>query len=176
VLAVAILIAVLSAVAPAYASPVSDKQTRLREVQAKLETVGSRVEQAVEYYNQAVAKLETTRHKIKENQRLLTAAERDLAIANRQMAARAQSIYKTPETSFVDIVFAARTFDDLVAQFDLMQRLGNSDVDLVKSVTAYEQDIKDRRIALRADEKVAAQLLEERRAQKRVPSWPQRPP
>jgi cell wall-associated NlpC family hydrolase len=166
VLAVAILIAVLSAVAPAHASPVSDKQTRLREVQAKLETVGSRVEQAVEYYNQAVAKLETTRHKIKENQRLLTAAERDLAIANRQLAARAQSIYKTPATSFVDIVFAARTFDDLVAQFDLMQRLGNGDVDLVRSVTAYEQDIKDRRIALRADEKVAAQLLEERRAQK----------
>jgi cell wall-associated NlpC family hydrolase len=166
VLAVAILVAVLSTAVPAPASPVADKKARLLEVQTKLEKVGVQVEQAVEYYNQAVAKLETTRNKIKENQRLLAAAERNLRIANRQLAARAQSIYKTPETSIADIVFAARSFEDLVVQFDLMQRLGNSDVDLVRSVTAYEQDIKDRRLALAADEKVAVKLLEERRAQK----------
>jgi len=166
VLAVAIMIVVLSAAAPAQASPVSEKKARLREVQAKLEKVGTQVEKAVEHYNQAVAQLDTTRSKITENQRLLTAVERNLAIANRQLTARAQSIYKAPATGFVDVIFAARSFDDLVAQFDLMQRLGNSDVDLVKSVSAYEQDIKDRRIALRADEKAAAKLLEESRAQK----------
>ncbi|HEY5388462.1 MAG TPA: NlpC/P60 family protein [Thermoleophilia bacterium] len=166
VLAIATLIALLGVAAPASASPVSDKKARLREAQATLERVGTQVEKAVEYYNQAVTKFETTRNKIKVNQRLLTVAERNLAIANRQLAARAQSIYKAPETGFVDVVFAARSFDDLVTQFDLMQRLGNSDVDLVRSVTAYEREIKDRRIALRADEKTAAKLLEERRAQK----------
>ena len=165
-LLVVAIVPVLGIANSALGSPVSDKKARLSEVQAKLERVGTQVEKAVEYYNQAVTKLETTRHKIKENQRLLTAAERNLAIANRQLAARAQSIYKAPETGFVDVVFAARTFDDLVAQFDLMQRLGNSDVDLVRSVTAYEREIKDRRIALRADEKTAAKLLEEQRAQK----------
>lgn len=165
-LLVVAIVPVLGIANSALGSPVSDKKARLSEVQAKLERVGTQVEKAVEYYNQAVTKLETTRHKIKENQRLLTAAERNLAIANRQLAARAQSIYKAPETGFVDVVFAARTFDDLVAQFDLMQRLGNSDVDLVRSVTAYEREIKDRRIALRADEKTAAKLLEERRGQK----------
>jgi cell wall-associated NlpC family hydrolase len=165
-LLVVAIVPVLGIANSALASPVSDKKARLSEVQAKLERVGTQVEKAVEYYNQAVTKLETTRHKIKENQRLLTAAERNLAIANRQLAARAQSIYKAPETGFVDVVFAARTFDDLVTQFDLMQRLGNSDVDLVRSVTAYEREIKDRRIALRADEKTAAKLLEEQRAQK----------
>ena len=165
-LAVAILIAVLSAAAPAQASPVSDKKARLREVQAKLEEVGTQVEKAVEYYNQAVTRLDTTRSKITENQRLLTAAERNLAIADRQLTVRAQSIYKVPATGFVDVIFAARSFDDLVAQFDLMQRIGNGDVDLVRSVTAYQQDIKDRRIALRADKQAAAKLLAERRAQK----------
>jgi len=166
VLAIATLIALPGVAAPASASPVSDKKARLREAQAKLERVGTQVEKAVEYYNQAVTKFETTRNKIKVNQRLLAVAERNLAIANRQLAARAQSIYKAPETGFVDVVFAARSFDDLVTQFDLMQRLGNSDVDLVRSVTAYEREIKDRRIALRADEKTAAKLLEEQRAQK----------
>jgi peptidoglycan DL-endopeptidase CwlO len=165
-LAIASLVAVLGAAAPAQASPVSAKKVRLRAVQAKLDKVGTQVEKAVEYYNQAVTKLDSTRSKIAENQRLLAAAERNLAIAKQQLTARAQNIYKAPETGFVDVFFAARSFDDLVTQFDLMQRLGNSDVDLVRSVAAYEQDIKDRRIALRADEKVAAKLLEQRVAQK----------
>jgi cell wall-associated NlpC family hydrolase len=155
---------VLGLATSALASPVSDKKARLREVQARLEKVGTQVEKAVEYYNQAVSVLDATRGKIKENRRLLTAAERNLAIANRQLEGRAQSIYKAPETGFVDVFFSARSFDDLVAQFDLMQRLGNSDVDLVVSISVYEQDIKDRRLALRADETAAAKLVQERRA------------
>jgi len=165
-LLVVAIVPVLGIANSALASPVSDKKARLREVQAQLEKVGTQVEKAVEYYNQAVTRLATTRSKISENQRLLTAAERNLAIANRQLTVRAQSIYKAPATGFVDVIFSARSFDDLVTQFDLMQRLGNSDVDLVRSVTAYEREIKDRRIALRADEKTAAKLLEEQRAQK----------
>jgi len=113
-----------------------------------------------------VAKLETTRDRIRQNQRLLGAAQRQLAIAKRQLSSRAASMYKAPETGFADIVFQARSFNDLVAQLDLMRRLGNSDVDLVKSVAVYERDIQDRRIALQADEKVAIQLLKERRTQK----------
>jgi len=165
-LLVVAIVPVLGIANSALASPVSDKKARLREVQAQLEKVGTQVEKAVEYYNQAVTRLATTRSKISENQRLLTAAERNLAIANRQLTVRAQSIYKAPATGFVDVIFSAHSFDDLVPQFDLMQRIGNGDVDLVRSVTAYEREIKDRRIALRADEKAAAKLLEEQRAQK----------
>ena len=166
VLTIAALGALFGVAEPATASPVSEKKARLREVQAQLDKVGTQIEKAVEYFNQAATRLDATRSKIKENQRLLAAAERNLAIANRQLSARAQSIYKTPATGFVDVVFAARSFDDLVVQFDLMQRLGNGDVDLVRSVTAYEKDIKDRRLALRADEKSALKLLAERRVQK----------
>ena len=59
----------------------------------------------------------------------------------------------------VDVLFAAHSFDDLVTQLNLMERLGNSDVDTVKSIAAYEQDIKDRRVKLDADKKAAAKLV-----------------
>ncbi|HET6494583.1 MAG TPA: NlpC/P60 family protein [Thermoleophilia bacterium] len=151
---------------PAAASPVSHKKARLRAVQATLETLGMRVEVAVERYNQAAARLDTTRGQIERNRRLLAVAERDLERANGQLAARARSIYMAPEAGIVDVVFAARTFDELVTQFAVMQRLGDNDVDLVKSVTAYERDIKDRRLKLRADEKVAAGLVAQRASEK----------
>jgi cell wall-associated NlpC family hydrolase len=169
-LVVSVLAALLGVTSPSpsQASPVSEKKARLREVQAQLEDVGMQVEKAVEYFNQAAARLETTRAKIAENRRLLTAAEQQLELAQKQLAGRAASMYKTPDTALTDVVFAARSFDDLVSQLDLMQRLGNSDVDLVRSVTAYEREIKNRRIELRADEKSAVKLLAERREQRRA--------
>ncbi len=68
----------------------------------------------------------------------------------------------------MDVVFAARSIDDLITQIDLMQRLGNRDVDLVQTVAAYEQDIKDRRAQLKADEAAATKLVAERQTQKRA--------
>jgi cell wall-associated NlpC family hydrolase len=162
--AVALLLVTIAA--PAQASPVSAKKARLREVQAKLESVGVQVSKAVEDYNQAQSRLEATQARIAENQRLLKAATRKLDLAKRQLTARARDLYKAPPAGIVDAVFSARSFDDLVAQFDLMQRVGNSDVDTVRAVEAYQQDIKDRRIALRADAKVAATLVEKRASEK----------
>ncbi len=168
ILTISVLAALLGVPSPSQASPVSEKKARLREVQAQLEDVGMQVEKAVEHFNQAVTRLGSTRAKITENRRLLTAAEQQLELAQTQLTGRAASMYKTPDTVLTDVVFASRSFDDLVSQLDLMRRLGDSDVDLVRSVIAYEREIKDRRIELRADEKSAVKLLAKRREQRRA--------
>jgi len=165
-----ILVIMLASALPAAASPLSAKKARLQAVQARLSAMGQQVEIAVERYNQAVADLDATRTKIRQNRRLLANAERnaerDLARANRHLAARARGIYMTPEAGFLDVVFASRSFDDLVTQFDVMRRLGDSDVDLIESVTAYQTEIKHRRLELFADEKTAAGLVAKRTSEK----------
>jgi cell wall-associated NlpC family hydrolase len=148
------------------ATPIAEKKARLARVQAKLQAVHEKVDIAVEKYNQANSQLKTVQQQIKENEHLLKVAEYNLAIANRHLQARAQSIYKTRDVSLVDVLFASNTFDDLVTQLDLMERLGNNDVDTVKSIAAYTADIKDRRVKLDADKKAAAELVKERAAQK----------
>ena len=150
----------------AFASPVSSKKAQLREVQAKLQDVYHKVDMAVEKYNQATTQLTTVQEQIKENERLLKVAEYNLDVANQQLSARAENIYKTRDVGVVDVLFAANSFDDLVTQLDLMERLGNSDVDTVKSIAAYQQDIKDRRVKLDADKKAAAKLVAEAAEQK----------
>ena len=143
----------------AFASPVSSKKAQLREVQAKLQGVYHQVDVAVEKYNQATTQLTTVQAQIKENERLLKVAEYNLDIANQQLSARAEDIYKARDVGVVDVLFAANSFDDLVTQLNLMERLGNSDVDTVKSIAAYRQDIRDRRVKLDADKKAAAKLV-----------------
>ena len=143
----------------AFASPVSSKKAQLREVQAKLQGVYYKVDMAVEKYNQATTQLTTVQAQIKENERLLKVAEYNLEVANQQLSARAENMYRTEDVGVVDVLFAASSFDDLVTQLNLMERLGNSDVDTVKSIAAYRQDIKDRRVKLGADKKAAAKLV-----------------
>jgi len=149
-----------------FASPISSKKAQLREVQAKLQAVYQKVDVAVEKYNQARSQLETVKKQIGENQRLLKVAEYNLEVANRQLTARAENMYRSRDVSVVDVLFAASSFDDLVTQLSLMERLGNSDVDTVKSIAAYRQDIRDRRVKLDADKKAAAKLVDEAAAQK----------
>ncbi len=143
----------------AFASPVGSKKAQLRQVQSKLQGVYHQVDVAVEKYNQATTQLTTVQAQIKENERLLKVAEYNLDIANQQLSARAENIYKARDVGVVDVLFAANSFDDLVTQLNLMERLGNSDVDTVKSISAYRQDIRDRRVKLDADKKAAAKLV-----------------
>ena len=153
------LVLSLSLASSAPASPISSKKAQLRQVQARLQSVYQQADVAVEKYNEATTQLHTVQAKIKENEHLLKVAEYNLDVANRQLSARAEDIYKTRDVSVVDVLFAASSFDDLVTQLDLMERLGNSDVDTVRSIKDYRQEIKDRRVKLGADKKAAGKLV-----------------
>ncbi len=112
---------------------------------------------AVEKYNQATSRLGSVELKIKQNQHLLEVAEHNLKTANRQLKVRAENIYKARDIGIIDVLFEADSFDELVTQLDLMNRIGNSDVDTVKAIAAYRRDIKDRRIKLDADKDAGGQ-------------------
>lgn len=156
----------LTLVSPALGTPLSAKRAKLARVQAQLQDVYRKADIAVEKYNQATAQLETVKQKIKENSRLLKVAEYNLAIATSQLQARAEKIYKTRDVSLVDVLFASTTFDDLVTQLNLIDRIGDNDVDTVNAIAAYRADIKERRARLQQDRQAAAELVRERAAKK----------
>jgi peptidoglycan DL-endopeptidase CwlO len=162
--AVAILLTVAPA-APAAGSVAKAKQ-RLQIVQGRLNDVSTQSEIAVEKYNQATGQLGAVRAKIAENQHQLETARKNLETANDQLVQRAVNMYKARDVDVVDIVFEAKDFDEFISQLDMMERLGNSDVDTVHAIAAYKREIKDRRVRLDADEKQATRLVADRQQQK----------
>jgi len=161
VLALTALAMATAPAAPAKGS-VAKAKARLRAVAARLDTVSTQSEIAVEKLNQATARLETIQAKIDENQRHLQTAQENLEQASEQLLRRAEDMYKARDVGIVDFIFQADSFDDLISQMDMMQRLGNSDVDTVHAIAAYKREIKDRRLRLKADEKAATRLVAER--------------
>ena len=167
-LAVFGIVAVMLIAAPAApaAGSVAKAKARLQAVETRLDSVSTKSEIAVEKYNQATSQLETIQAQIDENQKQLENARKNLELANQQLTQRAQNIYKSRDVGVVDVIFQADSFDELITQLDLMERLGNSDVDTVHAITAFKRDIKDRRLTLETDQKAAARLVEARAQQK----------
>jgi peptidoglycan DL-endopeptidase CwlO len=166
VLLLSLCLASLVVATAATASPISHKKARLNAVKSRLDQVYSQSEIATEKYNQATSKLATVQQQIKQNQHLLDVAQRNLRVATDQLKARAQDIYKTHDVGLLDVMLSSSSFDDLVTQLNMMQRLGNSDVDTVHAIAAYRRTIKNRRVKLEADKHAATKLVAERAAQK----------
>ena len=103
---------------------------------------------------------------IRQNQHLLDVAQHNLRLATQQLKARAQDIYKSRDVGILDVMLSSASFDDLVTQLNMMERLGNSDVDTVRSIAAYRRNIKNRRVKLEVDKKAATRLVVDRAAQK----------
>lgn len=156
----------LSIAAGAAATPLSEKKEELRRVQARLGEVYLKADLAVEKYNMATAQLADVKAAIRENEHLLDVAEYNEELAKAQLEARVTMLYKSRGVDFMDVLFASSSFDEFVSQLDLMRRLGESDVDMVRSIGAYEREIRDRRLKLEADQEKAARLVAERKAQK----------
>jgi len=162
------LVVVLLVAAPAAsaAGDVAKAKDRLQAVEARLSSVSTQSEIAVEKYNQASSQLEAVQAKIDENQRQLETARKNLSTASDQLVQRAINMYKSRDVDVIDIVFQANDFDEFISELDMMQRLGNSDVDTVHAIAAYKREIKDRRVRLNADEKTATRLVADRAQQK----------
>jgi cell wall-associated NlpC family hydrolase len=152
--------------AVAVAGPISAKKAKLAAVQARLDQVYLKSDVAVERYNEATARLEEVDARIARNRHLLNVAEYKLGVANGHLTSRARQVYKANDTSILDVVFSSRTFDDLLTQIDVMQRMTDSDADMVHEAAVYRRDIRERRIALEADRKSAVRLVAAREQSK----------
>ena len=160
------LIVLLAAAATASAGPIKAKKARLAAVQAQLSKVYEQSDMAVERYNEAASRLEDVQDRITRNQHLLKVAEYKLGVANDHLTARAVQVYKADDAGILDVVFASQTFEDLLTQIDVMQRMTESDAQTARAAKAYRQEISDRRIALEADRKSAVRLVAQREESK----------
>ena len=160
------LVVLLVFTAAASAGPIAAKKAKLAAVQAQLSQVYEKSDMAVEQYNEATARLEEVDGRITRNEHLLKVAQYKLGIANGHLTSRARQVYKANDTSIMDVVFASHTFDDLLVQIDVMQRMTENDADLVHEAAAYRQEIKDKRVALESDRKSAVKLVADREKSK----------
>jgi cell wall-associated NlpC family hydrolase len=160
------LVVVLALAVTASAAPIKAKKEKLAAVQAELAQVREQSSIAVERYNEATTRLEDVQGRIIRNRKLLKIAEYKLGVANDHLTSRARQVYKADSAGILDVVFASSTFDDLLTQLDVMQRMAESDAQTARTARAYRQEVADRRLALEEDRKAAVELVARREESK----------
>ena len=146
----------------------NEAAARVDSISEQMRLIQLEVEEASDAYKAVKSELDDIQAKIEENEELLNTTEKTMKGKVKKLAHRIRDIYINGQISYVDVLFGAKDFSDLMTRMDILKRIIKHDYDLIVKVkqekeivvTARAQLEKDRaeaeRLVADADEKKAA--------------------
>ncbi len=150
-----------------------EQQAKTNEASAKVESVSERLRQiqeelrvATAEYREVKGQLDSVEDKISDNTELLRKTEADLKIKNKKLQKRVRDIYINGQISYVDVLFGAKDFADLMTRMDVLKRIIKHDYDLIMKVKEEKATVENTRAQLEKDKAEAEVLVADAQAKK----------
>ena len=165
----ALFAALLTVVASATANPsINSKRAQAQAVLAEIQQKNSTLEKAIEAYNLANDQLMRLEADLSSNARNLTVARRSLSVAQAHIADRLRALYVNGDSGgAVEIILGAESLDDLLNRLDAVQRVGDKDSRVLADVTAFRQEVQERRARLKTARAEQSRVVAERASHRR---------
>lgn len=143
---------------PAFADPSSSElKAKKEQAQAQLEELNAQLDECVEDYNEAMWKLSETEKKVARIKAEIEATEQEIKAIEEKLSLRARTLYMSGGTTFLSVLFEARSVSDVF-----------SDIKLFVEVFAAEADLdasyKEKKAKLEQDNQKLMALFEEQKA------------
>ena len=150
-----------------------EQQAKTNEASAKVENVSERLRQiqeelrvATAEYKEVKGQLDSVEDKISDNTALLEKTEADLKVKNKKLQQRVRDIYINGQISYVDVLFGAKDFADLMTRMDVLKRIIKHDYDLIMKVKEEKATVENTRAQLEKDKAEAEVLVADAQAKK----------
>ena len=150
-----------------------EQQAKTNEASAKVENVSERLRQiqeelrvATAEYKDVKGQLDSVEDKISDNTELLEKTEADLKVKNKKLQQRVRDIYINGQISYVDVLFGAKDFADLMTRMDVLKRIIKHDYDLIMKVKEEKTTVENTRAQLEKDKAEAEVLVADAQAKK----------
>lgn len=150
-----------------------EQQAKTNEASAKVENVSERLRQiqeelrvATAEYKDVKGQLDSVEDKISDNTELLEKTEADLKVKNKKLQQRVRDIYINGQISYVDVLFGAKDFADLMTRMDVLKRIIKHDYDLIMKVKEEKATVENTRAQLEKDKTEAEVLVADAQAKK----------
>lgn len=150
-----------------------EQQAKTNEASAKVESVSERLRQiqeelrvATAEYKEVKGQLDSVEDKISDNTELLQKTEADLKVKNKKLQQRVRDIYINGQISYVDVLFGAKDFADLMTRMDVLKRIIKHDYDLIMKVKEEKATVENTRAQLEKDKAEAEVLVTDAQAKK----------
>ena len=165
-----VCLSVLTVVSSSTADPsITSKRAQAQAVLAQIEAAQPQLEQAIESYNYANVQLKQLDADLTSNARHLVSAKKSLGAAQVHIADRLRALYVNGDGGgAVEVILGAQSLDDLLGRVDMVQRVGNQDAKVLKDVTQFRKEVKQRRANLTRARASQARIVEQRASQKRA--------
>lgn len=146
----------------AYADPTSaEKQAEAQSVLASLNAMQAELDQASNNYYTALDEQEQAQQKMDEAQQRIDEANEQIAGLQERLGDRAKSMYRNGSASIIDVLLGSSTFTEFVNNWDLLDKMNQSDSELVNQTKDLRQQIEDEKAEYAAQEQVAAEKAAE---------------
>jgi len=164
-----VILAVVAAVSspPAHAGKISAAKAQASAAESRLNDLYAQSDAAVEAYNKAVAQLHAVHLAIKRNTVQLNRAKADLAAARARLSEFVVSSYKGSGPSLGYYVLSATSFTDLVNRVDFVNRMSDTETEILGQVRRAEREVAARQAVLKRQRAQAAKLVAKRTAERR---------
>lgn len=158
-----------------YEEQAQQKKAKSDEIQNQINNFSEVKRQLDEEADKAIAEhksckaaLDETEGRMKENKDRLDILGKDYEKKSDKLGRRVRNIYMHGQISYLDVLFGAKDFGDLMTRMDLLKRVIHEDYDLVRTVLDEKQEIETRQSALEADRKTQAEQEQKTRAARQI--------
>lgn len=155
-----------------YDKQAEDKRAESDALQSKIESLSEEKRAIDEEADAAIAEhkslravLDETLQRLEQNETRLKEVEADYQKKSDKLGKRVRDIYVNGQISYLDVLFGAKDFSDLMTRMDLLKKVIKQDYDLVHLVLNEKTEIETTKKKLEKDKETRAeQELKARRA------------
>jgi murein DD-endopeptidase MepM/ murein hydrolase activator NlpD len=131
-------------------APAASAAPTAAELASQLSALNAEVEEAGKAYDAAYWRLDETEVRLENLEASLVQTEEELSHAEQVMSTRATAIYRDGELSFLEFVFGAGSFEEMISRLALMERIQDAEAEIIievrdlKTALTAERDAVDR--------------------------------
>ena len=146
----------------AFAEPTSaEKQAEAQSALASLNAMQEKLEQMAIAYDEAVAAQEEAEANRNEAQARIDEATGQIADLQDHLGTRARSMYRTGQSSVLDFIMGATTFEEFAQNWDLLEKLNDNDASFVQQTKDLRAEVEAAKAELERQEQIAAEAAAE---------------
>ena len=134
-----------------YEEQAQQKKQKSDEIQGQIESfsevkrqLDEEADKAIAEHKQCKAALDETEGRMQENEDRLKVLGKDYEQKSDRLGTRVRDIYMHGQISYLDVLFGAKDFGDLMTRMDLLKRVIHDDYELVHTVLDEKQEIETR--------------------------------
>lgn len=146
----------------AFAEPTAaDKLAEADAVRARIVDMQAQLDVVTEQYYKALDEHAAAQQAVADAQARIDEATAQIAGLQEKLGSRARSMYRTGQSSVLDFIMGATTFEEFAQNWDLLEKLNDNDASFVQQAKDLRAEVEAAKAELERQEQIAAEAAAE---------------